>query len=319
MSWKIAYPFIEHQELIHDAGFKFMEEQEAWVSYREVSPERLSQLPKNVADSIQEFVSFYDVLERLKQKPERVIHAQDPEFEKWCNLSIRDSQEALAQAEQESINRKKILQQVRKDFHHPFIVLKQGGGYGIQVQENQIISIAGTLTTYHRKGLNSLFHELGHFLSFSEERIKSRNFTLSWPKKVKNFMGTLNELKTVALTETIADHYQVPRPDRYMFLTAIAEYPDSELFFKAHMHLVSVFNSPSFEDHQQDKIDYQYLIKKDNFTPEAAMQAIKKRSEAMLHLSHKLQVLQAFFDQKIVDKYTIDHIHYLFKVQTDLL
>lgn len=320
MSVKISYPFPQYVKLLHSLGFKFVTKEKAWIGYDLELEEVKKQLPEEIKAWTVSFSSFHDSLKRLKAKnPHQIdlIQAQDPRFQEWSSLTIEDSLNNSYSAQEENEERQKILGQFKIDFFHPKIVLGQGG-YGLNWDETKL-HIKGTLYTYHRIGLTSLFHELSHFITLPSEKVENKNFELKWPSKVETVNGSLNELKVIALTEVLCDFYKVPRPDRDHFFSAIADYPDSQLFFNMHMHLVKVFDNYSEDDVLQDQIAYKFMVEKDKVKPEEAKQIVKKASSEILNRRHKIQVVQAFYEQKLADKYTIDHVRFMFEQQTPFL
>jgi hypothetical protein len=319
MSVSIKYPFPQYAKLFHNLGLKFVTSERGWIGYglkRDIVEKKV---PEEVQSWVSEYFSFYDSLVRLKQKTGTIVDqsAQDPKYVSWEQLTEEESLNACFQAQEESEIRKQILLQVKMDFTHPKIRIEQGG-HGLS-KESGILYIKGSMYTYHREGLNSLFHELSHFMTVSRERIKTGNLELKWAKHPKTFQGTMNELKVLALTETLSDYYQIERAERSHFLEAMAEHPDSELFFNAHMHLVSKFSPYSPEDEKEDKISYMWFTEKEGLSHEEAERQVKYISSQILHRKHKIQVLAAFFKTKLADKYTIDHIKFMFSQQLPFL
>lgn len=319
MSVAIKYPFPQHAKLLHNLGLKFVENERAWIGYGLSRKVVETKVPEEIKNWVSDFMSTYDLLERMKLKPNTVVDnsVQDPKFVAWEKLTEEESLLAVYRAQEENEVRKNILLQVKMDFSHQNLNISQGG-YGLK-KEGVKFYIQGSMYTYHRSGLNSLFHEIGHFLTLSEKRIKSGEVELVWPKNPTTFQGTLNELKVVALTETLSDYYQTTRPERSHFFEAMAEYPDSELFFNANMHLVSKFSSPTPDDDVEDKISYKWFTEKEGLSHEDANRQVNYISSQVLHRRHKIQVLSAFFESKLADKYTMEHIKFMFSQQIPFL
>lgn len=319
MSLSIKYPFTQHIQLLHNLGFKFITQEKAWIAYDLTKEIVIQKLPEEVKNWVNEFVSFHDALIRIKIKKGTIVdnNVQDPKYVIWKNCTEAESLQSCYQAQEESEIRKNILLQVKMDFAHPKIRIEQGGS-GLKKEEG-IFYIQGSMTTYHRNGLSSVFHELSHFITMSEERLKSGDFNLTWPKDPKTFQGTLNELKVVALTETLCQYYKIKKPNLDNFFDAIAEYPDSELFFNNHMHLVSKFSGYTKEDEKEDKLTYRWFTEKENLSPEEAEKEVNYISSQILHRRHKKQVLEAFYKQQLNNKYTIEHVKFMFNQQLPYL
>lgn len=319
MSVSIKYPFPQYAKLLHNLGLKFIESERAWIGYDLKRDILEKKVPDEIKGWVSDFFSFHDSLVRLKQKTGTIIDqsAQDPKFVTWEQLTEEESLNSCYRAQEESELRKQILLQVKMDFGHPKIRIEQGG-CGLS-KENGFFYIKGSMYTYHREGLNSLFHELCHFITISGERVKSGKLELKWSKNTTTFKGTLHELKVLALTETLSDYYQITRSERQHSLEAMAEYPDSELFFNAHMHLASKFSPYSSEDEIEDKISYKWFTEKEGLSHEEAERQVKYISSQILHRKHKIQVLSAFFETKLANKYTIEHIKFMFAQQLPFL
>lgn len=318
MSLSIAYPFTQYAKLFHSLGFKFVEAERKWVGYELTRKKVAPTLPEEVRGWLSDYLSFHDSLIRMKAKGTIVDETyQDPKYVSWMALSESDSLQASYRAEEESEQRKQLLLQVKMDFAHPRLRIQQGGS-GIY-KENNCVYIKGSLYTYHKEGLNSVFHELSHFITLSPERLKSDKIELSWSKQPKTFQGTLNELKVIALTEVLSEFYQVEKTNRKGFIEAIADYPDSDLFFNAHMHLVSKFSTYTEEDKQEDRISYKWFVEKEGLTPEEAQKQVQKIASEILHRRHKIQVLSAFFDKQLSGKYTMEHVKFMFSQQLPYL
>jgi hypothetical protein len=319
MSVAIKYPFPQYAPEFHRLGLKFVEAERAWIGYGMKRDEINAQVPEEVHSWVSDHFSFHETLARLQLKANTVIDksVQDPKFVAWEALSLEESLAAAYRAQAESETRKQILLQCKMDFSHPKLRIEQGGS-GIY-QENGLILIQGSMYTYHRSGLNSVFHELSHFLTLDPERLKSGKLELKWAKNPQTFQGTLNELKVLALTETLSDYYQIDRAERSGFFEAMAEYPDSELFFQAHMHLVAKFSPYTKDDEVEDQISYKWFTEKDGLNHEEATKQVNYISGQVLHRRHKIQVLTAFFETKLADKYTMNHLKFMFEQQLPYL
>lgn len=313
----IPTPFPQHIELLHSLGFKFIEKHRGWISYDQTIESLELILPKEVKLSLTQQLSFYDSLKRLKNKnpnDETLQAYQDPDFVIWQKMSLIESAENVAKASQEDQMRKYIFGKVKTDFFHPKLDLMIGG-HGVSFNNNtNRYEVKGSFTTYHRETLESLFHELCHFIVMDSEKLKNKNFELKWSKNPKTFTGSLMELKVIALSEVLCQHYQVPVSSHEHLISSIADYPDSELFFKANMHLVEVFKTYTLDNDIHDDFALNSMIK-EGLSKEEAAERVRLGRQDLLHRTHKVQVLNAFYDKKLKDKYTFEHVVYLFEQQ----
>jgi hypothetical protein len=320
MSVAIKYPFPQYAKLLHNLGLKFVESERGWIGYELNKKVLETKVPDDVKEWVSEFFSFHDALKRLKAKVNTVIDksVEDAKFVAWRELTEEESLSACYRAQAESEARKELLLHIKMDFSHPKVRLTQGGGTSLW-KENGIVYIQGSMHTYHREGLNTLFQALSRFITMSENRVKSGDFNLPWSKEPTNFQGSLHELKVLALTETLSDYYQIKRANRKQALEVIADLPDSELFFNAHMHLVSKFVSETKEDEREDKIAYKWFTQKEGLSEEEARRQVNYISSQILQRRHKAQVLAEFYAAKLSDKYTMEHVKFMFQQQLPFL
>lgn len=85
------------------------------------------------------------------------------------------------------------------------------------------------------------------------------------------------------------------------------------------MHLVSEFSTYDQEDKQWAEYSAHKLVKEESLSPEEAQEAIKRGQSQVLQFRHKVQVLEAYFQQKLTNKYTMEHVKFMFQQQLPYL
>lgn len=319
MSLIIPFPCLDHVETLHSQGFKFlMKEEQGWVCFKKTRLELQDSLPQELYNimsdrtSMQDFMDGHEADSRLAE----ILGVENSEdYQEWLDTSLKDSLANAHQAEAENLKRMSILGQIKMDFFHPQIEFSQGYNPKPHFPKLQI---GGTLASYHVATLNSLFYSIGHFLLMSPQQLAKREINHCINQEDPSFESILRELKIIALADVLAVHYKVPSSDKEFFFQAMADYQGAEDFFIKNLHHASSLESYSKDDNESIEFTVFHLTNEGVDEAEARVIAQKSQQD-ILHRRHKIQVIKTFYEKKLHQKYTIDHVRFMFEQQLNFL
>lgn len=320
MSLIIPFPCLDHVDILHQSGFKFLiNEEQGWVCFKKTRLEIQNTLPSELYNmmsdrtSMQDFMDGHDADSRLAE----ILGVENSEdYQEWLDTSLKTSLDNAQKAQEENLQRIALLGQIKMDFFHPKIEFSQGYNPKPNFPKLQI---GGTLASYHIATLNSLFYSIGHFLLMSSTQLEKRVVNHCINQEDPSFESILRELKIIALADVLAHHYKVPDSDKEFFFQAMAEYQGAEDFFVKNLHLVGSLASYNPDDVESMNFTIFQLTKNEGFSETEAKIIAQKNQQEILHRRQKIQVIKTFYEKKLHQKYTIDHVRYMFEQQVLLL
>lgn len=312
MSSIIPFPCLEQVDILHLNKFKFLTKEDGWVCFDYNRQQLKNLLPEYLYNMMSDRTSIHDFMNRENSRLSELLGSKNSEdYQEWLDTSLIKSKSNAEAAQIISEERELILQQIKKDFFHPKVEISQG----YRSKDDSKIQIGGTLASYRKETLNSLFYSFGHFVMMSQEDVETKNYNHCINQNNTNPESIACELKIIALAETLSNYYKVPMDSHDFFFQAISDYEGSEEFYKQYLHLVKVFESYNKEDEESIAFNEYFLIEKEGVNPREAKEIAKKRQQEILHNKHKRQVIQSYYEQKVKNKYSFEHVKFMFDQQ----
>lgn len=298
MSLKIPYPFLEHIELLHDLGFKFVQDK-GFISYKD-RDEVESKLPEELKSWLSDYSTLYDFLGK-----------EDEEYISFGRMSYSQSIKNLMEALSETHEREKILERFKFLFAHPFLKY----GQGPDSFENGLY-IGGTLSSFKKTTLSSLFYAFGHFLEEDIENIRNKQYSEIKNQNVESAEAIESELRVLKTCLILCDHFNIERPDiDSFFLEAYAEYDGAEAFFKKHFNLSPVPDlSELSEIEKMEKEQASFIEFHDKVSPEKAEKLARAWKDGRIHVAHKKKAMKAYLET-LDNTYLSVHENFINKIK----